>query len=58
VKVILFSQTGERATPIVRQAAKDYWNFASLSHVLWREEDASFWWNAYVTALSKSVYLH
>ncbi|CAE5957876.1 unnamed protein product [Arabidopsis arenosa] len=46
VKVILFSQTGERATPIVRQAAKDYWNFASLSHVLWREEDASFWWNA------------
>uniref|UniRef100_A0A1J3K8D4 DnaJ-like protein subfamily C member 16 n=1 Tax=Noccaea caerulescens TaxID=107243 RepID=A0A1J3K8D4_NOCCA len=45
VKVILFSQTGERATPIVRQAAKDYWNFASLSYVLWREEDASFWWN-------------
>ncbi|CAH8391081.1 unnamed protein product [Eruca vesicaria subsp. sativa] len=46
VRVILFSQTGERATPSVRQAAKDYWNFASLSYVLWREEDASFWWNA------------
>ncbi|CAN8304800.1 unnamed protein product [Cochlearia groenlandica] len=46
VKVILFSQTGERASPAVRQAAKDYWNFASLSYVLWREEDASFWWNA------------
>ncbi|ESQ34929.1 hypothetical protein EUTSA_v10006967mg [Eutrema salsugineum] len=45
VKVILFSQTGERATPFVRQAAKDYWKFASLSYVLWREEDASFWWN-------------
>ncbi|CAN6901283.1 unnamed protein product [Brassica oleracea] len=46
VRVILFSQTGERATPSVRQAAKDYWNFASLTYVLWREEDASFWWNA------------
>lgn len=46
VRVILFSQTGERATPSVRQAAKDYWNYASLTYVLWREEDASFWWNA------------
>ncbi|XP_010498278.1 PREDICTED: uncharacterized protein LOC104775990 [Camelina sativa] len=45
VKVILFSQSGERASPVIRQAAKDYWNFASISYVLWREEDASFWWN-------------
>ncbi|XP_010532213.2 PREDICTED: uncharacterized protein LOC104808258 [Tarenaya hassleriana] len=46
VKVILFSKTGERATPFARQAAKDYWNFASFCYVLWTEEDASSWWNA------------
>lgn len=45
VKVILFSKTGERAAPFVRQAAKIYWAYASFAFVLWREEDSSYWWN-------------
>ncbi|GLU12402.1 hypothetical protein SLE2022_290870 [Rubroshorea leprosula] len=47
VKVIFFSKTGERATPIMRQAAKDYWNYISLASVLWREEEFSIWWNTF-----------
>ncbi|KAI6683146.1 hypothetical protein NL676_029059 [Syzygium grande] len=47
VKVILFSKTGERATPFVRLAAKNYWSYASFAFVLWREEESSFWWNAF-----------
>ncbi|KAJ4974179.1 hypothetical protein NE237_007353 [Protea cynaroides] len=45
VKVIFFSKTGERAVPFLRQAAKDYWTYASFSFVLWREEESSIWWN-------------
>ncbi|KAL4364062.1 hypothetical protein GQ457_04G016110 [Hibiscus cannabinus] len=47
VKVIFFSKTGERTTPIIRQAAKDYWNYATFACVLWREEEFSVWWNAF-----------
>ncbi|KAJ6835438.1 uncharacterized protein M6B38_331755 [Iris pallida] len=47
VKVIFFSKTGERATPFLRQAAKDYWAYASFAMVLWREEDSSIWWNLF-----------
>ncbi|XP_040988912.1 uncharacterized protein LOC121236527 isoform X2 [Juglans microcarpa x Juglans regia] len=46
VKVIFFSKTGERAAPFVRQAAKNYWAYASFAFVLWREEESSFWWNS------------
>lgn len=48
MKVILFSKTGERATPFMRQAARDYWTDASFGFILWREEESSFWWNMYV----------
>lgn len=47
VKVICFSKTGERAAPFLRQAAKDYWSYASFSSVLWREEESSIWWNMF-----------
>ncbi|KAF9623693.1 hypothetical protein IFM89_003838 [Coptis chinensis] len=47
VKVICFSRTGERAPPFLRQAAKDYWAYASFAFVLWKEEDSSFWWNTF-----------
>ncbi|OMO49845.1 hypothetical protein CCACVL1_30783 [Corchorus capsularis] len=47
VKVIFFSKTGERATPKMRQAAKDYWNYATFACVLWREEEFSIWWNTF-----------
>ena len=43
VKVIFFSETGERATPVMRQAAKNYWNYATFACVLWREEEFSIW---------------
>ncbi|MCL7025101.1 hypothetical protein MKW94_015262, partial [Papaver nudicaule] len=45
VKVLYFSNTGERAAPFLRQAAKDYWAYASFASILWREEDSSLWWN-------------
>ncbi|KAG5536577.1 hypothetical protein RHGRI_024109 [Rhododendron griersonianum] len=51
VKVILFSETGVRATPFVRQAALNYWPYAAFAFVLWREEESSFWWNVYVDLL-------
>ncbi|XVF50089.1 hypothetical protein PTKIN_Ptkin04bG0066500 [Pterospermum kingtungense] len=47
VKVIFFSKTGERATPAMRKAAKDYWNYATFACVLWREEEFSVWWTAF-----------
>ncbi|XP_057443153.1 uncharacterized protein LOC130734660 isoform X2 [Lotus japonicus] len=47
VKVIFFSKTGERATPFMRQAAKDYWADASFAFILWREEESSYWWGAF-----------
>ncbi|XP_052179705.1 uncharacterized protein LOC127793014 isoform X2 [Diospyros lotus] len=46
VKVIFFSETGERANPFVRQAALKYWPYAAFASVPWREEESSFWWNA------------
>ncbi|KAE8672528.1 FKBP-like peptidyl-prolyl cis-trans isomerase family protein isoform 1 [Hibiscus syriacus] len=39
--------SGERATPIIRQAAKDYWNYATFACVLWSEEELSVWWTAF-----------
>ncbi|KAI3907609.1 hypothetical protein MKW98_016253 [Papaver atlanticum] len=45
VKVLYFSKTGERASPFVRQAARDYWAYASFASILWREEESSIWWN-------------
>ncbi|KAF7135819.1 hypothetical protein RHSIM_Rhsim08G0152800 [Rhododendron simsii] len=51
VRVILFSETGVRATPFVRQAALNYWPYAAFAFVLWREEESSFWWNVYVDLL-------
>ncbi|KAK7411427.1 hypothetical protein VNO78_02860 [Psophocarpus tetragonolobus] len=47
VKVIFFSKYGERASPFIRQAAKDYWAYASFAFILWREEDSSYWWGAF-----------
>ncbi|GAB4860780.1 hypothetical protein Ancab_035943 [Ancistrocladus abbreviatus] len=47
VKVIFFSETGVRASPFVRQIAKDYQTYASFAFVLWREEEYSFWWTVY-----------
>lgn len=47
VKVIFFSNSGERAAPFIRQAAKDYWASASFAFILWREEESSYWWGAF-----------
>ncbi|PIA62806.1 hypothetical protein AQUCO_00200672v1 [Aquilegia coerulea] len=47
VKVISFSRTGERAPPFLRQAARDYWAYASFAFVLWKEEESSFWWDTF-----------
>ncbi|KAL2340747.1 hypothetical protein Fmac_008687 [Flemingia macrophylla] len=47
VKVIFFSKSGERAAPFIRQAAKDYWAYASFAFILWREEESSYWWGAF-----------
>ncbi|GAA0145525.1 chaperone [Lithospermum erythrorhizon] len=47
VKVIIFSGTGERATPFIRQIAKKYWPYASFAYVLWHEKEASIWWNMF-----------
>ncbi|KAF7838483.1 DnaJ like subfamily C member 10 [Senna tora] len=47
VKVIFFLTTGERASPFIRQAAKDYWAYASFAFILWREEESSYWWGAF-----------
>ncbi|KAL1823793.1 hypothetical protein ACET3Z_010571 [Daucus carota] len=47
VKAIFISKSGERATPFVRQAAKNYWAYVSFAFALWREEESSFWWNTF-----------
>jgi hypothetical protein len=43
VKVIVFSNTGERAAPYIRQAAKQYWDYAVFAMVLWQEQNSTFW---------------
>ncbi|KAJ4841047.1 hypothetical protein Tsubulata_009388 [Turnera subulata] len=55
VKVIIFSKTGERATPFIRQTAKNYSAYASFALVLWREEDFSFWWNSFEVESSPAI---
>ncbi|KAM7269149.1 hypothetical protein ACFE04_024646 [Oxalis oulophora] len=55
VRVIFFSKTGERATPFVRQAVKNYGNYASFAYVLWREEDSAFWWNTFEVESAPAV---
>lgn len=58
VKVLFFSDTGIRATPFVRQLAKNYRDYASFACVLWREEENSYWWNNYyVEAAPATVFL-
>ncbi|WJX32062.1 hypothetical protein P8452_20433 [Trifolium repens] len=47
VKVIFFSKSGERASPFMRQVAKDYWAYASFALILWREEESSYWLEAF-----------
>ncbi|KAF5934474.1 hypothetical protein HYC85_030645 [Camellia sinensis] len=54
VKVIFFSETGERAAPFVRQAALNYWPYAAFAFVSWREEESSFWWNVYCCVFRSS----
>ena len=43
VKVIVFSSTGERAAPFIRQCAKESWEHAVFAMVLWQESNATFW---------------
>lgn len=43
VKVLVFSNTGERALPFVRQAAKKYGEYTKFAMVLWQEQSAAFW---------------
>ncbi|GMH01378.1 hypothetical protein Nepgr_003217 [Nepenthes gracilis] len=58
VKVIFFSDSGVRATPFVRQIAKDYQAYASFAFVLWREVEYSFWWTAFdVESAPATVFL-
>ncbi|KAK4437043.1 hypothetical protein Salat_0038200 [Sesamum alatum] len=45
VKVIFISKTGERATPFIRQAAKNYSSYATFAFSLWKEDESAFWWN-------------
>ncbi|KAL9155960.1 hypothetical protein ABFS82_09G041100 [Erythranthe guttata] len=47
VKVIFISKSGERATPFIRQAAKDYSPYATFGFALWKEEESTFWWNVF-----------
>ncbi|KAK6117916.1 hypothetical protein DH2020_048321 [Rehmannia glutinosa] len=47
VKVIFISKTGERATPFIRQAAKNYSSYATFAFALWKEEESLFWWNMF-----------
>ncbi|GAB2289674.1 hypothetical protein Dimus_023981 [Dionaea muscipula] len=58
VKVIFFSDTGIRATPFIRQIAKQYQAYASFAFVLWTEEEYSFWWTLYdVESAPATVFL-
>ncbi|XP_011101706.1 uncharacterized protein LOC105179763 isoform X2 [Sesamum indicum] len=47
VKVIFISKTGERATPLIRQAAKNYSPYATFAFTLWKEDESAFWWNMF-----------
>ncbi|KAL3813005.1 hypothetical protein ACJIZ3_014273 [Penstemon smallii] len=47
VRVIFISKTGERATPFIRQTAKNYRSFATFAFALWKEEESTFWWNMF-----------
>lgn len=47
VRIIFFSRSGERATPFIRQAARNYWTYATFAFVRWDEDDSSFWWNMF-----------
>ncbi|XP_044485377.1 uncharacterized protein LOC123210943 [Mangifera indica] len=47
VMVILFSKTGERATPYVRKISKDNRAYGTFAFILWQEEEASLWWNTF-----------
>ncbi|VFQ62720.1 unnamed protein product [Cuscuta campestris] len=47
VKVIFFSKTGERASPIIRHAAKSYLDFADFAFVYWQESESSLWLNMF-----------
>lgn len=55
VKVIIFSETGERAAPFIRQTAKNYWDSISFAFVLWREEDSSIWLDAFGVELAPAM---
>ncbi|KAJ8772994.1 hypothetical protein K2173_028171 [Erythroxylum novogranatense] len=57
VKIIFFSKTGKRATPFVRQIAKNYSSYASFAFVLWREEDFSFWWNVFEVESAPAIFV-
>lgn len=58
VKVMFFSDTGMRATPFMRQLAKNYQDYASFACVLWREEEYSYWWSIYgVESAPATVFL-
>ncbi|XP_057516173.1 uncharacterized protein LOC130797569 [Amaranthus tricolor] len=58
VKVMFFSDTGMRATPFMRQLAKNYQDYASFACVLWREEEYSYWWSVYeVESAPATVFL-
>jgi len=43
VKVLVFSNDGERALPFIRQAAKKYSEYTQFAMVLWHEQSAAFW---------------
>jgi hypothetical protein len=55
VKVIVFSNTGERAAPYIRQAAKQYWDYAVFAMVLWQEQSNTFWRPGCLSALAHFV---
>ncbi|KMT10782.1 hypothetical protein BVRB_5g114380 [Beta vulgaris subsp. vulgaris] len=58
VKVMFFSDTGMRATPFMRQLAKNYQDYASFACVLWREEEYAYWWSIYdVESAPATVFL-
>ncbi|XP_078432724.1 DNAJ heat shock N-terminal domain-containing protein isoform X2 [Wolffia australiana] len=42
-KIVIFSETGERASPYLRQAAKDYWAHVAIGLVRWEEDQSSHW---------------
>ncbi|XP_022134959.1 uncharacterized protein LOC111007081 [Momordica charantia] len=55
VKVIIFSETGERAAPFIRQTAKNYWDHISFAFVLWRQEDSAVWLYAFGVEFAPAI---